>query len=413
MNTEKKKNKWPAFWNRSRKRNGESGCEIPGTLKAGSGQPGGIPVKAVQTGSRDPFRFYGGGFSPTPDPGERRLYKALRDQIPIIDAAIGKIIRLAGGFQVTCKDPEEQRLISQFLCSVPVNGAQQGIQSFLDSYLEQLLLYGTAVGEIVLDPEGHIGALYNASLDDVELRQESPLEMKIFTRENGEAKPLPWPELVFSTALCPEPGTPWGVSILRSLPFVTEILLKIYRSIGINWERVGDVRFAVTYKPGNDGDRAFARERAAQIAGEWRKAMQNEAPSDFVAVGDVSIQTIGADGKILDSEVPVRQMLEQIVAKLGLPPFLLGLSWSSTERMSSQQADILTSELEFYRRLLEPAIRKICGLWFRLEGKAQDYEILWDEITLQDETENANARWLNARALQLEQTLKKGEEGKA
>ena len=413
MDTEKKKNKWSAFWNRSRKRNGESGCEIPGTLKAGSGQPGGIPVKAVQTGSRDPFRFYGGGFSPTPDPGERRLYKALRDHVPIIDAAIGKIIRLAGGFQVTCRNPEEQRLISQFLCSVPVNGAQQGIQSFLDSYLEQLLLYGTAVGEIVLDTEGHIGALYNASLDDVELRQESPLEMKILTRENGEAKPLPWPELVFSTALCPEPGTPWGVSILRSLPFVTEILLKIYRSMGINWERVGDVRFAVTYKPGNDGDRAFARERASQIAGEWRKAMQNEAPSDFVAVGDVSIQTIGADGKILDSEVPVRQMLEQIVAKLGLPPFLLGLSWSSTERMSSQQADILTSELEFYRRLLEPAIRKICGLWFRLEGKAQDYEILWDEITLQDETENANARWLNARALQLEQTLKKGEEGKA
>ena len=33
-----------------------------------------------------------------------------------------------------------------------------------------------------------------------------------------------------------------------------------------------------------------------------------------------------------------RQMLEQLVAKTGLPPFLLGLSWSSTERMSAQQA---------------------------------------------------------------------------
>lgn len=60
----------------------------------------------------------------------------------------------------------------------------------------------------------------------------------------------------------------------------------------------------------------------------------------------------------MDSDIPVRQLLEQIVAKLGLPPFLLGLSWSSTERMSSQQADILTSELEAYRRLLNPMLEQ-------------------------------------------------------
>ena len=372
-----------------------------------------IPVKAVQTGARELFRFQSGEralFAPAPDPGEWHLYKALRDHVPIIDAAIGKIIRLAGGFQVECDSPADQGRLEEFLHSVPVNGAQQGLQSFLDSYLEQLLLYGTAVGEIVLDSTGSIGGLYNAALEDVELRQESPLQLKIYARENGAVKPLRWPELVFSTAMHPEPGKPWGTSLLRSLPFVSEILLKIYRSMGLNWERVGDVRFAVTYKPGDDGDRAFARERASQIAGEWRKAMQNDAPSDFVAVGDVSIQTIGADGTILESEIPVRQMLEQIVAKLGIPPFLLGLSWSSTERMSSQQADILTSELEFYRRLLEPAIRKICGLWLRLEGNSRRFKILWDEITLQDETENANARWLNARAMQLEKSILKGDE---
>ena len=37
------------------------------------------------------------------------------------------------------------------------------------------------------------------------------------------------------------------------------------------------------------------------------------------------------------TNVPVRQLLEQLIAKLSIPPFLLGLSWSSTERMSSQQ----------------------------------------------------------------------------
>ena len=128
--------------------------------------------------------------------------------------------------------------------------------------------------------------------------------------------------------------------------------------------------------------------------------------SDFVAVGDVQIKAIGADGQQMDSEVPVRQMLEQIVAKMGIPPFLLGLSWSSTERMSSQQADMLTSELTAYRRILEPAVLKICKTWLRLNGLDDTVEIDWNEITMQDEVDHANAAYLMAKT---EQLLKEGE----
>ena len=130
---------------------------------------------------------------------------------------------------------------------------------------------------------------------------------------------------------------------------------------------------------------------------------------DFVAVGDVSIKAIGADNQILDSEVPVRQMLEQIVAKTGIPPFMLGLNWSSTERMSSQQADVLTSELEAYRRILEPVIEKICNYWIRSNGIQQSVEIVWDDITLQDEVELARAALYRAQSRRIEQELKNNE----
>jgi hypothetical protein len=96
-------------------------------------------------------------------------------------------------------------------------------------------------------------------------------------------------------------------------------------------------------------------------------------------------------------------MLEQVVAKLGIPPFLLGLSWSSTERMSSQQADILTSEMEAYRRALNPVVEKICAMWLRLNGLPGPFSVDWDDITLQDTTELASARYQNAKAAQLEQ----------
>lgn len=294
--------------------------------------------------------------------------------------------------------------INNFLSDVRVDGTRRGIESFLATTLDQLLTYGTAVGEIVLDGNGkNIAALYNASLDDVELcAGKNPLDVNIFTvDENGEKKPVAFPALILCSTVMNQPGCVYGTSLLRGLPFVGELLMKIFHALGTNWDRVGNVRFAVSYKPG-ENDRSFTKERAAQIASEWSKAMKSPEPKDFVSVGDVSIKVIGADNQIPDSQVPVRLLSEQILSKLSIPPFLLGLSWSSTERMSSQQADILTSEMEFYRRTLEESIRSVCNLWLKLKGIRTDYLIEWDNINLQDEVELARARLFNAQAEALE-----------
>lgn len=345
---------------------------------------------------------------------ERQLYRSLRQAIPVIDAAINKLVRLLGDFTVTCQSQAAAQSLRYFLEHVQVNGCQTGIMEFLGCYFAQLLTYGTAVGEMVLTPSGDdIGALYNADLDDLEFqRGTSPLNWTICRKtQSGEVLPVPYPALILTSALNPPHGNAYGVSMLRSLPFVSNILLKIYHTIGVNWERVGNVRFAVTYKPTTDTiDRANAREHARQMAEEWSRAMQPGGQvSDFVAVGDVNVKVIGADNQILDSDIPVRQMLEQIVAKLGLPPFLLGFSWSSTERMSSQQADILTSEMDSYRRMLTPAIQKICATWLTLHGYDANFVVEWSEITLQDAVDLAEARLKNAQAAQIEQALVKEE----
>lgn len=136
--------------------------------------------------------------------------------------------------------------------------------------------------------------------------------------------------------------------------------------------------------------------------------MQNSmTPSDFITIGDVSIKVIGADNPIMDSQVPVRQMLEQIVGKLSIPPFLLGLNWSTTETMSTQQAEILSSELESYRRLLNPIIKKICDTFLMLQGIQTNYKITWNTIDLKDQLQIANTRLTNARALEIEKRIEK------
>ena len=143
------------------------------------------------------------------------------------------------------------------------------------------------------------------------------------------------------------------------------------------------------------------------LASEWSRAMQDTkggSVRDFVAVGDVDIRVIGADAPILDSQVPVRQILEQVVAKTGIPPFMLGLSWSSTERMSSQQADMLTTEVTAIRRTITPVVERICRLWLQMHGYTCGFEVQWEDINLQDEVEDARAALYReqARKLRLE-----------
>lgn len=337
---------------------------------------------------------------------QNKLYQTLRESVPVIDCAIYKIIHLVGGFEVKTESGEADKALSAFLKSVRVNSNQQGAEAFVSGFLNSLLTYGTAVGEMVMNSQSEIAALYNVPLDALELRQgKSPLDIKIYSRSGlNESLPVKHPERIIVGVLNPEPGQLTGNSLLKGLPFVSSVLLQIYNTIGVNFERIGNIRFAVNYKPGdNPLDKNYAAQRAKAIASEWGTAMHSGGSvKDFVCVGDVDIKVIGADNQIIDTEVPVRQMLEQIVAKTGLPPFMLGLNWSSTERMSSQQADLLTSELESYRRIITPVISKIALTFLRTNGYADDIEVVWNNITLQDEVELARARLYNAQASKLE-----------
>ena len=333
---------------------------------------------------------------------EKQLYENLRHNVPVIDGVIGKIVRLTGGFSVKCADRYAQKLLDEFLETVNVGGNLSGINAFADTYLDQLLTYGTAVGEMVLNADNHSFSLYNGETDNIVLQRnkENPMHIDICTYEGSVPVPVKNPQCVLLSVLDPDAGNLHGNSILRGLPFVSSVLMQIFESIGTNWERIGNLRYAVTYKPQNDAlDKAYAKERAMQIAKGWSDAMKSGGEvKDFVAVGDVDIKVIGADNQILDSEVPVRQLMEQIFAKTGLPPFLLGINWSTTERMAQQQTDMFTSELWHYRRILTPVIKRICSMFLRMNGFDPSCEVEWEEISLLDETEQARAAYYNAQA---------------
>lgn len=339
------------------------------------------------------------------------LFEKVRRSVPIVDAAISKMIRLIGSFEVECADKSRQEALNRFFRNVPVGLTGNSVYSFIDAYLDSLLVYGNAVGEMVLDKHGTcFTGLWNGKITDVGVRPGAhPMERQYVLRKPDGDVVLPHPERILFSALKPPDGGIYGVSLLQGLPVFAEILLRIFECVGQNFDRAGNVRYAVTYKPSNDpAELAYAGERARAIAKEWSDGMQAARRGeirDFVSVGDVEIKVIGAEGAMPSTEIPVRQLLEQLIAKLSIPPFLLGLNWSSTERMSAQQADILTSELEYYRRLLEPVICRIARMYLLLDGSPAEIRVVWDHINLQDEVELAQARLHNAQAAEIERRL--------
>ena len=45
--------------------------------------------------------------------GEERVYREMREAIPVLDAAVGKMVRLCGGFHVHCRNPVAQQRLEQ------------------------------------------------------------------------------------------------------------------------------------------------------------------------------------------------------------------------------------------------------------------------------------------------------------
>ena len=369
-------------------------------MKKSKKEQGTVAVCQMRGGREHPFGLLG---SVVPlGTGQEEIYRQLREAVPVLDAAVGKLVRLSGGFSVACESSVAQKKLEEFLKFAPCGYGQVGIDSFLGCYVDSLLTYGRAVGEMVVSGGRVVGLCWGDVTALDACQGENPMDVVLWGPDGkGKMRPLPYPHLLLFTMLNPEPKYPYGVSLFRGMPFLADILMKIYNTIGTNWERAGNMRYSVVCKTGDDMDPVVVQERAKQVATEWARAMEdskNGSVRDFVAMGDVEIKVIGGEAPVLDSQVPVRQMLEQLVAKTGLPPFLLGLNWSTTERMSTQQADILTSEIWALRRTVEPVLRKICRTFLAFEGLDDRLEILWNDISLQDITQEARAELYRAQA---------------
>ena len=207
----------------------------------------------------------------------RGLYESIRGQIPLVDAALDRIVRLMGEFDILCEDKTAKAELERLCRELPGGAGVQGIRPFLERYLDDLLTYGNAVGEILPAADGRgVAAVLNCPGDSLVVKPgPTPAQLRFFTASQGvEEREVPYPELILFSALHPRSGEVTGRSLLEGLPFVSDILSKIYASIGSNFERAGSLRYAITYRP-EPGERVNTREVVDTMAREWSASCWN------------------------------------------------------------------------------------------------------------------------------------------
>lgn len=342
--------------------------------------------------------------------------------MPFVDTGLRKYCRLCGGFSVRSKDPRTQDTLNSWLGHATENGSpmpqevvlvdwvQRGFESWLARHLRSMLTYGKACGEVVLDGAGRdVYQLVNLASRSVALQYD---EGTLVYGQKDNLGHINWFEnqdLFLYNINGPEGDDPHGVSLLRSAPWLSNIFLTIENATRQLWQRNGAPPQLLDLQlpdpnPGEVINNAVATNIEGLIRSAWKAAQldrfQADGIRDFTMVhhGTFAAKTIGADLKELNLETAFRAMAEQIVSGIELPPFMLGIQWSTTERLSQQQADAIISCVEAVRREVEPDCLHVCELKRDLLGLRGDLEAVWQDVSLQDRVEQAKADQMEAQA---------------
>lgn len=334
------------------------------------------------------------------------VYDAIREGIPFVDAAIRKLARKCGGFGVGSDNEGAAEQANEWLQSVRCFGVCSGFETFSFSYISGLLQYGHNAAEVVLSQSGR---------DIYQLVTASPYKLRLIGVQGetllgeanaaGQVTPYARQDLFGYSAMNVEKDNPHGVSILRSLPFTTNIAMVMQNSLRQRWMRSGAPAFLLLDKlnPGIPIDDATAGKRQEKLASEWNTAMKKRWDQDGITdfaistQGDFSVNPIETAAGF-DFPADLRAMEEQIVSAVELAPFMLGLQWSTTERLSQQQADEIVTFIERVRGEVEPAYMRILDWWARTNGISAPLYPVWEPVSLQDRVETANAEKVAAEA---------------
>ena len=331
------------------------------------------------------------------------FYEILREAIPLIDAAIWKLVALEGHIIVEGNNEKLIEEIKDWIDNIKVNDMQKGLQAFHQNITNETFEQGFGLGEFIADKKrSDIVQLKIADSKTIKFARKGD-SMDIFQKADGDQdyRQLKPANLIYFS-INNENQNPYGTSIMRSMEFVSKILATMHNSLLNVWERFGDPSYAIIYKTSKRSIGEGLEARRTKIATDFDAAMRKKREGqsmDYVAAldkdSDISIEVIGPDGQVLELEVPARHVEEQIISKTGLPAWMLGMHWSTTERLADKEVTMLLQDIETRHAAKLPAFTRLIAILLLLRGrtwKQGDWSLKFKTANLHDIEKQARAR---------------------
>lgn len=371
------------------------------------------------------------------------FYEILREGVPIIDAGIRRLISLNGTIKIIGDKADCVKELEDFSLNVPVNDTQKGIHAFLENFTNETFEQGFAISEFVATPDlKDIAGMRIADSKNIVYRRNAdgvaepwyrypgnqPLRVynmpgtlieRIINASYGQVVTVNGinevklnPANLLYHSINNENSDPYGASIMRSMEFVSQILVTLQNSIKNVAERFGDPMYHAHLKSNSkelEPGRKLIEDALKVIVNSKRAGGSGDIVTATGNDGDVIIKVIGQDGQILAYEIPLRHVLEQIVSKFGIPAWMLGIYWSTTERMATLEVESALQDAKIRQFAMLPEFIRLLSIYLRMRGKKfstittsldkpGDWGFVFETPNLRDLVAQAQARFLNSQA---------------
>lgn len=381
---------------------------VPGTLPAESGW------QIRSTDGQGPYTQFFSNFLPRKiDP---KFFEFLVESVPICGAAINRLVTLDGIPVVTGENEALVAEINEWMQHVPVNDMQKGLQAFHQCLSRETFEQGFGFGEFIANKaRTDIVGLRVADSKSIKFSRDPDGSLRVYQRGDNDQldRELNQDNLIYFS-INNENQNPYGTPILRGCEFASKIITTIYQATGNTWERFGNPSYSVIYKTSKkDGTDLLERKRTiTEELNSAARARKEGKSVDFVRAidkdSDINIQVIGADNKvILEMDVPMKYLIEDVCGITGLPSWTLGRSFSTTERRAMFEAELVLADVSVRQEAKTPHFEKLISTMLRLRGrtwKEGDWKLEWKQVNLHDLVAQAQARFLNAQADQMQAT---------
>ena len=314
-----------------------------------------------------------------------KLYRFLRDNIPVLNSAIWTWTRIcASPSYFELKGSNDPKLLdngSEVLKNLDRRIYQHSFQKFggtdalLAQFFGSLFTDGAVCGEVVLTPSrDRLDKFYFIDPATVRFKLKNDSTWELYQEVDGIQVKLN-PDSTFYLGLDQDPDDPRGKSILGSIPFVARVEQRLLEDMQKTMHNAGYYRLHVKIKPpersSGESDEAYIL-RANNYFEDTVEMMKKLAPEDNpITWNDVQIEYIGPSGHISSSTywyINHKALVEDICAGVHLDPFMLGYSYGPTTSWAQFKYELILRNVISIQRLAKRFMEWIRNIELALWG---------------------------------------------